>query len=75
MAKEEKKSKKQMVLEWLQTHDGISMRESVTFGCYRLSGRIYDLRAEGYDIDTEYRYDKKSGATYGVYHLRKEAAK
>lgn len=34
------------------------------FGCFRLSGRIYELRDEGYDIETEIATGEKRYAIY-----------
>lgn len=49
-----KKSQSEMILHYLQTHKrGITpMKALERFGCMRLSGRIHDLRAEGYMIAT-----------------------
>lgn len=48
-----KKKHKDMILEYLQTHRGITQAIALSeFGCARLSGRIYDLRSEGYNIIT-----------------------
>ena len=43
-----------MILKYLQTHKtGITPLQALQkFGCLRLSGRIYDLRDQGYDILT-----------------------
>ena len=49
-----KKKQTDMILNYLQKHRGITQAQAIEkFGCYRLSGRIYDLRAEGYPIITE----------------------
>lgn len=47
-------SQNQKVLRYLQTHKrGLTQRKADDlFGVERLSGRIYDLRHEGYDIKT-----------------------
>lgn len=48
------KSQCDMILKYLQTHKtGITPLQALQkFGCLRLSGRIYDLRDQGYDILT-----------------------
>lgn len=42
------------ILKHLKTHKrGITPQDAIEkFGCYRLSGRIHDLRMLGYDIET-----------------------
>ena len=54
-----------MILRHLKTHKrGITQADAVErFGCYRLSGRIHDLRELGYDIKTEHETKKNR---YGV---------
>ena len=50
---QKKHKHKDMILEYLQKHRGITQAQAIEkFGCYRLSGRIYDLRSEGYNIIT-----------------------
>ena len=39
------------------------------FGCFRLSGRIYDLKKEGHNIETNYVTNKKTKKTYAEYVL------
>jgi hypothetical protein len=44
---------KDMILDYLKKHRGITQAQAIEkFGCYRLSGRIFDLRSEGYLIIT-----------------------
>lgn len=44
-------SQTQQILEYMQEHDGITQAEAVSeYGCYRLSGRIYDLKHMGHKI-------------------------
>lgn len=39
------------ILEHLKNHGSITQAEAINlFGCYRLSGRIYDIKQLGYDI-------------------------
>lgn len=41
------------ILEYLRQGNGITQLEALRmFGCGRLSGRIWDLRHEGYNIKT-----------------------
>ena len=41
------------VLQWLQTHAGITSMEAIkNFGATRLSAIIFTLRKRGYDIET-----------------------
>ena len=41
----------QMILEYLRANGSITQQQAVDlFGCYRLSARIYDLRAAGHKI-------------------------
>lgn len=49
-----KKSQCEMILKYLQTHTtGITPLQALNkFGCLRLSGRIYDLKDQGYNILT-----------------------
>lgn len=49
-----KKSQNEMILNYMQTHKrGITQLKALErFGCLRLSGRIHDLREEGWQIAT-----------------------
>lgn len=68
-------SQKEIILRHLKRYAGINddiARDK--YGIRRLSGRIFDLRDDGYNITTEYkngrnRYGKKT--RYGVYKLVK----
>lgn len=58
------------VLEYLKTFGSITQLEALqAFGCMRLSGRIADLRADGYNISTEINKGKKN---YAIYRLENE---
>ena len=50
-----KTTHKQMVLKYLKTHKtGLTQKVAFEkYGILRLSGRIYDLRDDGYDIKTD----------------------
>ena len=39
------------------------------FGCFRLSGRIYDLKAEGFDVRDETIQVKRGGSYVKRYYL------
>jgi hypothetical protein len=47
-------SQKQAILKWLTEGNAITPLEALQlFGCFRLSGRIFDLRRDGYSIITD----------------------
>lgn len=63
------------ILDHLKTHkDGITPQDAIElFGCYRLSGRIHDLREMGYKIDTISETKKNrygQSCTYARYILQ-----
>ncbi len=63
-------TQKSVVLEHLKHNHSITswgaiMRYRIT----RLSAIIYDLRAEGYEIQTIREYNEETGSTYGRYIL------
>lgn len=68
-------TQKELILDYLKRHkaSGISDTEARDiFGIRRLSGRILDLRRDGYEIITVWkngktRYGKKT--RYGIYKL------
>lgn len=41
------------------------------FGCFRLSGRIFDLKARGLDIKMDMVENKSTGKRYAEYYLDK----
>lgn len=53
------------ILKHLKTHKkGITPQDAIErYGCYRLSGRIHDLRELGYEIETIHETKKNR---YGV---------
>lgn len=64
----------EMILNHLKTHsEGITPQDAVNlFGCMRLSGRIFDLKEMGYNIETKSetrknRYGRR--VTYARYKL------
>lgn len=49
-----KKSQKELVLAYIETHGSITPLEAEReIGCMRLGARIWDLRNEGYNIVSE----------------------
>ena len=71
------KSRKEKILQYMKTHKrGITTLQAIkTFGETRLSGRIYDLRADGHIIDSDWiEVKNRDGKTVKVtaYHLIKE---
>lgn len=69
---DEDKTQTQMVLEYLQKYGEITPLEALSaIGCFRLSARIADLRAEGHEIET--RINNGLGAKrYAIYSLKTE---
>lgn len=65
---DEKKTQKEMCLDYLQRHGSITPLEALNaFGCFRLSAIIYELRHEdGYVITTRINEGKKM---YAIYEL------
>jgi hypothetical protein len=54
-------------LEYLKTYGSITPLEALrAFGCMRLGARIADLRADGYDIETEIN---PKGKRYAIYRF------
>ena len=69
---DENKTQNEMVLEYLEKFGEITPLEALSaIGCFRLSARIADLRAEGYDIATELSKGKKN---YAIYKLKESEA-
>lgn len=63
------------ILHYLETHKrGITNVDAAEkFHCYRLSGRIFDLRQMGYDIETYYeQHENEDGSRsrYARYFLK-----
>ena len=58
------------VLDYLKTHDGLTVREAVTeLSIMSLPKRIEELRKAGHPITITYRVTK-TGSRYGVYALQ-----
>lgn len=61
-------SQNKQILEYLQTGKGITPIEALEkFQCFRLSGRIYDLKDAGHDIVT--KIVEKEGKRFAKYFL------
>lgn len=41
------------IIKYIEEHGSITQREAIYLGCYRLSARIHDMRAEGIPIITD----------------------
>ena len=67
-----KLSQNDKVLRYMRTHKrGITPRDAINqFECYRLSGRIYDLRRMGYNIVTLDDPNLTNSGTHARYILR-----
>ena len=66
-----KGSQLDMILAYLRNNRHISQMDAANvIGCWRLSGRIHDLRAMGYRIDTTMIYH--NGKSYATYELKGE---
>ena len=58
------------VLDYLKTHDGLTVMEAVTeMSIMSLPKRIEELRKAGHNISMDYK-TTQSGARYGVYTLQ-----
>lgn len=71
----DRKSQNDEILAWLRSGKTITPLEALErFGCFRLGGRIYELRAAGHDIRTD--TVKQNGKQFASYRLvAYEAAK
>lgn len=66
------KTQRQMVLEYLQTHTGITSMEAFQkFGSTRLGSIIFDLRRQGHDIESVTRdHTTRNGDTVQIVEYR-----
>lgn len=72
--KSKKPTQEEQVLAYMQQHGSITTWEAfMKLNITRLSGRIYDLRDQGYDIDMHYE-TSINGKRWGVYTLKGETA-
>jgi hypothetical protein len=66
-------SQKKIILKKLQKGERITPLDALSeIGCFRLSGRIFEIREEGYDVRTEI-IKTKSGKRIARYYLKKTA--
>jgi len=67
---DEKKTQKEMCLEYLEDYDSITPLEALTaFNCFRLAAIICELRKDGYRITTKLNDD---GKKFAIYELIRE---
>ncbi|WP_218966269.1 helix-turn-helix domain-containing protein [Snodgrassella alvi] len=58
------------ILEYMRAGNSITPLDALRkFGCMRLGARIYDLKQDGYVINTLMVKDEKSGRRYARYSL------
>ena len=69
------KSQKQLILDDLRAHGSITPMDAISHcdHCYRLSARIFDLRAEGHNIITDDKDSNGNPVNYAIYRLKEEA--
>ncbi len=71
--KRKRVTQEEIVLRHLREHGSItSMTAIKLYDITRLSAKIFNLRAEGYDIPMVYE-TSKAGKTYGRYFLKEES--
>jgi hypothetical protein len=64
------RSQAEEILAYLRTGKSISPLEALEkFGCFRLGGRIYDLKKEGYKIITN--RVERNGKRFAEYRLER----
>lgn len=63
-----KQTQAEMILKYMEEHGSITQAEAAyALGCFRLSARIYDLKAMGFDIKKEIETEKTRHGTYCTY--------
>ena len=61
-----------LILEHIKKYGSItSATAAYKYGIMRMSGRIFDLRRMGYNIETDYEISQY-GVRYGVYTLKED---
>ena len=69
-----KMSQNLKILKHLSSGKSLSPLQALgLFGCYRLAGRIYDLKRAGHHIETIIKSDDQ-GRTYASYVLKHDEA-
>lgn len=70
---EKRRSQREMILDHLKNKGSITPIEALNYyGCFRLAAVIFDLREEGYAIDTN--MVTQNGKTFASYELMEEVA-
>jgi len=65
----------EQILAHLQSGRSISPLEALAeYACFRLGARIFDLKAEGHDIQATIVHDKKRDKHYATYRLASRKA-
>ncbi len=63
-----KETQKQKILAYIDSHGSITPMDALNkFGCMRLGARIYELKQEGYPIQTEIEVHKNLNGEYVQY--------
>lgn len=66
-------SQKQAILEYLLSGKSITPLEALDlFKCFRLGARIWDLKKDGHDIQSEMIFDERNGKHYEKYWITPE---
>lgn len=61
-------TQEQAVRNHIINNGSITQAQAVRlYGCYRLSARIYEMRKDGYEIDTQYKTSKNRFGYVSVY--------
>ena len=61
------------ILKFMQRGNAITPMSALKmFGCFRLSGRVYDLKKDGHKI--ERRLVRRSGKNFAEYRIKTERA-
>lgn len=64
-------SQRQQILTHLQAGNELTPTDALkAFGCFRLAGRILELRQMGHEITTEDR--EENGKRFAVYRLKRK---
>lgn len=65
-------TQKKAILKALEAGEAVTPLDALRrWGCFRLGARIFDLRQQGYEIETE--MDRGIGQKYATYRLKKKA--
>ena len=66
-----KLTQNQLILEHLKEHKTINPIQALElFSCFRLGARIYNLKQDGYQIETKRKKNNKYGNYYAEYHYK-----